>query len=88
MHTIEVWEWISNFYLHFVMDVITYPCCQGIAFSDALFLHDIYGNLITKEVIAVTHWGWYKIEAILQTTFSNAFYWTKMYEFQLLFPWS
>ena len=24
--TIEVWEWISNFTPHFIMDVITYPC--------------------------------------------------------------
>ena len=23
---IEVWEWISNFIPHFMMDVITYPC--------------------------------------------------------------
>ena len=26
MVTVEVWEWISNFILHFIMDVITYPC--------------------------------------------------------------
>ena len=24
--TNEVWEWISNIILHFMMDVITYPC--------------------------------------------------------------
>ena len=24
--TVEVWEWIRNFILHFVMDVTTYPC--------------------------------------------------------------
>ena len=24
--TVEVWEWISNFIPHFIMDVITYPC--------------------------------------------------------------
>ena len=23
--TIEVWEWMSNFNLHFIIDVITYP---------------------------------------------------------------
>ena len=23
---IEVWEWISNFIPHFIMDIITYPC--------------------------------------------------------------
>ena len=24
--TVEVWEWISNFVPHIIMDVITYPC--------------------------------------------------------------
>ena len=24
--TVEVWEWISNFILHYIMDIITYPC--------------------------------------------------------------
>ena len=24
--TVEVWEWISNFTPHFIMDLITYPC--------------------------------------------------------------
>ena len=27
---------------------------------------------------SVTHWGWDKMAAIIQTTYSNAFYWTKM----------
>ena len=26
--TIEIYEWISNFKPHFIMDVITYPCCD------------------------------------------------------------
>ena len=25
-YTVEVKEWKSNFILHFIMDVITYPC--------------------------------------------------------------
>ena len=25
IHAVEVWEWISNFILNFLMDVITYP---------------------------------------------------------------
>ena len=25
-YTVEVWEWISNFIQHFMMDRITYPC--------------------------------------------------------------
>ena len=24
--TVEVWEWISNFFSHFIMFIITYPC--------------------------------------------------------------
>ena len=24
--TVEVWEWMSNFISHFIIDVITYPC--------------------------------------------------------------
>ena len=36
----------------------------------------------------LTHWGRDKMAAIIQTTFSNAFSWMKMYEFRLRFHWS
>ena len=36
----------------------------------------------------LTHWGWDKMVAIFQTTFSYAFSWMKMYEFRLRFHWS
>ena len=36
----------------------------------------------------ITHWGRDKIADILQTTFSNTFCWTKMYEFRLKFHWN
>ena len=36
----------------------------------------------------LTHWGRDQIDAISQTTFSNAFSWMKMYEFRLRFHWS
>ena len=36
----------------------------------------------------LTHWGWDKIDATFQTTFSNAFSWMKIYEFWLSFHWS
>ena len=26
VQTLEVWEWINNFILYFIMDVVTYPC--------------------------------------------------------------
>ena len=31
--TIEVWEWISNFISHIIMDVIIYPCCDKVNVS-------------------------------------------------------
>ena len=37
---------------------------------------------------SLTHWGRDEIDAILQTTFSNAFSWMKMFEFRLNFHWS
>ena len=33
----------------------------------------------------LTHWGWDKKDAILQTTFSNAISWMKLFEFRLKF---
>ena len=39
-------------------------------------------------VLRRTHWGRDKIDAILQTTFSNANSWTKVSEFRLKFHWS
>ena len=33
------------------------------------------------------HWGRYKMAAIFQTAFSNAFLWMKMYKFWLIFHW-
>ena len=36
----------------------------------------------------LTHWGRDKMDAISQTTFSSAFSWMKMFEFQLKCDWS
>ena len=36
----------------------------------------------------LTHWGQYKMAAIFQTTFSNAFSSMKMFKFRLQFHWS
>ena len=41
-----------------------------------------------KFDFAFTRWGWEKIAAISQTTFSNAFSSMKMYELRLIFHWS
>ena len=41
----------------------------------------------TYAFTALTHWGRDNIAAILQTTFSNAFSWMKMYEPRFRFHW-
>ena len=38
--------------------------------------------------LTLTHWGRDKMDAISQTTFSNAFSWMKMYWFRLRFHWN
>ena len=43
---------------------------------------------ICSICLALTHWGRDKIDAILQTTCSNAFSWMKIFEFRLKFHWS
>ena len=30
-YSVEVWEWISNFFLHFIMDVNNYSCWDVLA---------------------------------------------------------
>ena len=37
--------------------------------------------------LTLTHWGLVKVAAISQTTFSNSFYWMKMYGSRLRFHW-
>ena len=54
--------------------------------SDLWNMHDL--NLIIWEPTALTHWGRDKIDAILQTAFSNTISWMKMFEFRLKFHWS
>ena len=40
------------------------------------------------QIDKLTHWGWDKMAAIFQTTFSNAFSSMKIYEFRLKLHWS
>ena len=40
------------------------------------------------QASVLIHWGRDKMDAISQTTFSNAFSWMKMHEFRLRFHWS
>ena len=39
-------------------------------------------------MLKLTHWGPRQMDAISQTTFSNAFSWMKLFESQLKFHWS
>ena len=48
----------------------------------------ILSTVISWEMTNITHWGRDKIDAILQTTFSNAISWMKLFEFRLKFHWS
>ena len=41
----------------------------------------------TASIFVLTQWGREKKAATFQTTFSNAFSWMKIYEFQLRFHW-
>ena len=44
--------------------------------------------LCTEISCFLTHWGRDKMDAISQTSFSNAFSWMKMFEYRLKFHWS
>ena len=45
-----------------------------------------FGVLVAvRYTLLFSHWGGYKLTAIFQTTFSNAFSWTKLYVFRLNF---
>ena len=63
-----------------------------IHFGHHLFTDNI-GCEITIVVLSwlwwfhLTHWGWDKMDAIFQTTFSYAFSWMKMYKFWIRFHW-
>ena len=45
-------------------------------------------GMISTDALALTHWGRDKMDAISQTTFSNAFSWMKMFEYRLRFDLS
>ena len=53
--------------------------------NGGLFYWYIYASLGLDDL---THWGRDKMDAIYQTTFSNAISWMKMYQFRLRFHWS
>ena len=54
--------------------------------GDRPFFKPLTGLQVRRYTL--THWGRDKIDAISQTTFSNAFSWMKMFQFRLKFQWS
>ena len=51
--------------------------------NETIFTRQAYNTMMAS----LTHWGWDKMDAISQTTFSSAFSWMKMFEFRLKFHW-
>ena len=70
------------------------PFCPGLNVLICLMVVTV-ATVATKSMpghhaigLPLTHWGPDKMDAISQTTFSNAFSWMKMHEFRLIFHWS
>ena len=61
---------------------------SAIWFLKCLWCQHWHCDLTCMGIFGLTHWNRAKIDAILQTTFSNGFSWMKMYEFRLTFHWS
>ena len=74
----------SNILKRVVILVVNSPICVCFV-NFARIITSSYGLLLCQ---CLTCWGRDKMAAILQTAFSNAFSWMKMYEFLLKFLWS
>ena len=66
---------------------------QRTRFAATFYIHILtkyhWSILVWKHsYFPFTHWSQDKMAAIFQKTFSNAFSWMKIYEFQLEFHWS
>ena len=75
------------FFLFFKRNIFQTPCFNP--FTSHGVFNECRPNILSKPIKSnLTHWGRDKMDAIFQTTFSNAFLWMKMYEFRLRFHWS
>ena len=45
-------------------------------------------STVCRTTHTSSHWGWDKMDAILQMMLSDAFYWMKMYQFHIIFHWN
>ena len=69
----------------FLMFTIKTAHRHQIYVSNLLILNNTFVPNVWAAII-LTHWGWGKVDAILQI-FANAFSWMKTYEFWLRFHW-
>ena len=75
---------------HKILNPVQYNGWGTFCFGKTLF---VIGNIqclcrAIRGIFWLTHWGRDEIDAITQMTFSSAFFWEKMFEFQLKSYWS
>ena len=67
-----------------------FDCQQAVSLISHQVCTETFSSMVSPVVVIaiymLTHWGWDEMDDISQTTFSNAFSWTKMYKFRLRFP--
>ena len=80
-------HWIFCFKMFFHLRTV-FPMTVIFLYETSL-IQRIFSQLCGYwRIGSLTHWGRDKMDAISQTTFSSAFSWMKMFEFQLEFHWS
>ena len=87
--SLNVDEFISNYEgtpLELVENVKWLGMSINSDISWDFYVQHLYQNMYYLSLL--THWGRDKMDAIFQTTFSNAFSCMKMYEFRWRFHWS
>ena len=82
-NSIRIERWFIKL-IHIYIYMYTYTYKQDSCNTDGIE----YEPYWLQFSCSLTHWGRDKMVVISQTTFSNAFYWMKMYEFRLRFHWS
>ena len=76
-------SWVFSFIFHVHFDELHLTCFfLMLIFCKEKIMRPLLRYLIQRE-FGLTHWGRDQIDVILQTKFSNAFSWTKMYWFRL-----
>ena len=76
----------TKYLIHTLKDMILY----NVEILRALRFKSSYSLLKRPPVWPkwhLIHWGWGKMDAISQTTSTNAFSWMKIYEFRVRFHW-